>query len=249
MSTKPSYLRIAPGSGDSVAALLDHFEGTIRVEHLPRAVHERAECLKQQFLQAIGRLLENEYAEPSTAAKAEIVVETTQVLPQSKRGQGHVHDDVSEDKSISSPVTQGKDYAALYQSLVDATHRFKAEIARQLEPALNAVVRSMPCSTLQDKQDIAVWVNQQARDLGLAVKSEKTQSPGVLFADLKDRQSNAARFRIDARGDDGRKVRSFLSYDLPYLELIEDAPRRETFVEQARRRRESRSRGADRGVA
>lgn len=102
------------------------------------------------------------------------------------------------------------------------------EIASSLEPVLNAEASARPQDTLEEKQDLATWLNRELRELGLAVACPPSQLPGIVVADAgRTAEDGSSRFRIEAHHPDGRRVRSASTAWVPSLELVVDPPRRE----------------------
>jgi hypothetical protein len=92
-------------------------------------------------------------------------------------------------------------------------------IARAFEPALNEKARSLPQATYDDKKHVASWVNEQARELGLAVRCPRTGKPGLLRADTAG-VPGVGRFAVETTDASGRRRRVFTSVALPALELV-----------------------------
>ncbi len=117
-------------------------------------------------------------------------------------------------------------YADAYTLILEKSQQFRAQVASVLAPRLNAHLKTLPQDNYADKQALATWVNNELRQLGLAIRCPKTGKPATLVADSRG-QGEYARFRLDVRGDDGRHLRTMTSTTLPEFELIEDEPRRE----------------------
>lgn len=127
------------------------------------------------------------------------------------------------------------DYAACQKLVADLSHVFRREIAEVLGPRLNDVIKAMPQETYVEKQALASWVNNELRQLGLAIRDEKTRRPAILVADVKGGVESPSRFRFEVREDNGTKTRTFTSRTLPTLELMEDKVRSESFARQSRK--------------
>jgi hypothetical protein len=134
-------------------------------------------------------------------------------------------------------LLEDKDYADLTKSATDVEHYFFRELAARLQPALNAYLQTRPSESYADKQDIASWVNNELHKHRLAIRCPKTGKPANLIADVQGGEDSPSRFRLDVRGDDGNRVRTFSSRELFELELMEDALREEPL---ARKYRENR---------
>lgn len=121
------------------------------------------------------------------------------------------------------------DFCQSLQAAADLSRAFHQVLAEVLQPRLNAYVKTLPQETLADKRSIATWVNAELRKLGLTIRCPKTGNPAILVADTQDRvHGHITRFRLEARDDRGRNVRSCTSPTVPELELMKDPPRRES---------------------
>ena len=137
------------------------------------------------------------------------------------------------------------DFVAQSERFVSLGHTFRKTIAAILQAPLNAHLKTLPQETPKEKQAIAVWVNGQMRNLGLAIRCPKTGRPSVLISDIKESGSEIGRFRLENRDEEGAKARTLTSKSLPELELMEDLPRKEPLLNWRRRaeQREPRQRG------
>lgn len=106
----------------------------------------------------------------------------------------------------------------------------RSTIAAAIEPTLNAYLATLPHATYEDKQRMATWVNGQLRGLALAIRCPKTGKPAILIADVRAEAETGGRFRLEVRGDQGRRVRTSSSNRLPELQLMADIPRLEPFA-------------------
>lgn len=119
------------------------------------------------------------------------------------------------------------------------SHEFRQQLAAELTPTLNAKIQAMPHETYEEKKNLAKWVNEELRRFDLAIKCPKTGEPSILLADVGNKPE-FGRFIIEHKNDDGKRVRSFTSAELPHLELIEANPRREAIVEWREKTRQTR---------
>ena len=119
------------------------------------------------------------------------------------------------------------DYADRYEALRAFREEMQGEIAARLQPALRRQAEAMPCDSYADKQEVAVWVNSQTRELGLALRCPNTGHPAILTADVRDAASGSSRFRFVIRDERGRQTKTVSSSTLPELVLMPDEPRRE----------------------
>lgn len=121
-----------------------------------------------------------------------------------------------------------QDYATCFEQLQQFQDRLRAEIAAAFQPILQQQAALLPLEAYADKQKIAVWVNSQLRELGLAIRCPQTGRPAILVADLRDAETQSSRFRLAIRDERGRQTKTISSKGLPELILMPDAPRRES---------------------
>ncbi len=104
------------------------------------------------------------------------------------------------------------------------THALRQQIATELAPALNARIQELPHDTLEQKKELARWVNDQLEPLGLAVQCPKTGLPAKLWGikgSYKPGEMNGS-FCFEV-SKDGKKVKSAYSDALPVLTLTDAA--------------------------
>lgn len=123
------------------------------------------------------------------------------------------------------------DYTSKKELFLELNHNLRQSAASALQAPFNSHLHTMPQSTPADKKTIAIWVNAQLRELGLAIRCPRTARPSVLIADVKEGRSKIGRFRFENRDESGAKQRTSTSEALPELELMEDLPRREPIIE------------------
>lgn len=124
-------------------------------------------------------------------------------------------------------------YPEARRELSNLSHVFRAELAAALEVPLRAHLLAQPHDTYEAKKSLASWVNGQSHDLGLVIRCRKTGKPTLLTADLSEGANSPSRFRLDAVGDDGRKVRTATCRTIPDFYLMEATPRRESLSKWA----------------
>src|SRR5262249_40979883 len=74
-----------------------------------------------------------------------------------------------------------RSYPDLHRDLLRATERLRADvIARVLEPHLNVYAASQPQINVEEKRNLAHWINDQLALLGLALKYPGTDNPSRL---------------------------------------------------------------------
>ncbi len=132
------------------------------------------------------------------------------------------------------------DYASTAMQATELRHVFHEQLAAAIQPRLNDHLQRQPQKSLEEKQALASWVNAELRHLGLTMRCPQTSQPATLIADYKTaEEAHVSRFRIQSNHPDGKRVRSNRSASVPFLELMEDPPRRESLA------REHRSRGSE----
>jgi hypothetical protein len=100
-------------------------------------------------------------------------------------------------------------------------HAVKQQVAEKLAPALNARICEKPHDTLEQKKELARWVNEQLEPLGLAVQEPKTGRPGKLRGARGNRPTGC--FEIEVKID-GKQEYPTTSDDLPELQLMDANP-------------------------
>ncbi len=126
-------------------------------------------------------------------------------------------------------------YADRRAVLLQIRHTIQSDIAEALQPAMNEHLRSAPHETYEEKQALATWVNRELHEIGLTIRCPKTGWPSILVADVRGSGHDAqGRFRIEARDEQGKTMRTYSSTRLPELDLMEEPPRRENFASRSR---------------
>lgn len=112
------------------------------------------------------------------------------------------------------------------------------KIISVVAPTVNARLQSMPSQSYDDKRSVCQWLNQELRELGIAIKCPKTGDPAALHA--SDDCGIGGRFRL--RVDTPRGEHPTVSFaKLPTLSFVPARPRRESFVDYWSARRQSDS--------
>lgn len=123
-------------------------------------------------------------------------------------------------------------YEETVAKLAKLTHEFRQRVAEELAPALNARIRlpDMPHETLEQKKELARWVNEQIEPLGLAVQCPNTGLPAKLRGVTgSNRWPDVGRFCCEIYKD--RKQKKTAYWDsLPELTLTDVTPQREPEV-------------------
>ena len=123
-------------------------------------------------------------------------------------------------------------FASAAQKLENA---LRTELAAAIQPRLNVHIRSLPHETYAEKQTVASWVNDELRQLGLAIRCPRTGQPAILIADVQGGIDSASRFRLEIRGIDGSRTRTICSREMLELEIMVDAIRPEPFSRRIKR--------------
>lgn len=123
------------------------------------------------------------------------------------------------------------------KALRELTSLTKDEVAARLEPAMGRHLKDLPQDTYEERQSLASWVNGTLRELGLAIRCPKTGKPAILVADRRGGDDESVRMRLEVRAEDGRRIRTFTSNDLPTLRLMQDVPRPEGLARRVGRSR------------
>ena len=145
-----------------------------------------------------------------------------------------------EKKAQGAATTASDGYQAKAADLSGITHNYMAKLAKELEPALNAHVQSMPQETHEDKKEVASWVTKELRRFDLAIKCPKTGHPAILFT-IPDYQPGVGRFVVEHKTPEGKRVRAFTPIRVSQLELMEAPTRREGLMEQRERTKGSQT--------
>ena len=127
-----------------------------------------------------------------------------------------------------------EDYAGRRAALLSTTAAFGAELATQLQPALNAHIRSLPHATFGEKKELAKLVNGELRQFGLAIKCPKTGRPSILVAG-PGHHPDSGRFQLENLSPEGKRVRTYNTPYLVELDLTPDSPRKEGLAKWADR--------------
>jgi hypothetical protein len=129
-------------------------------------------------------------------------------------------------------------YADRYAAIQNIRHAFHREMALVLQPVLNEHIPGRPQDSAKERQELAAWINEQLRNIGLAVKCGKTGRPASIVVDSQDRaHSDITRFRFSTRSENGKYSHTSTAQNLGELELTEHNPRIEPLAKFVRRKR------------
>lgn len=112
-------------------------------------------------------------------------------------------------------------YKDVYQHIARAKTLFHEEMAKALQPMLNAEVSRKPINEFDDKRTIAGWIMDQLRPLHLAVRCPKTGEPSAIIADIGRAEYDLGRFRFEVTDDRRGRIHTYSATDLPTLTLCE----------------------------
>lgn len=126
----------------------------------------------------------------------------------------------------------GDNLDAVAQKATTLRHQFHAALAQNIEPLVNAYIASHSQRTDDQKQKLALGLNETLRELGLAMRCPNTGAPSILTVDRRASESNlSSRFEFRARQQEGRRKRTASTVELKTVELMEDVPRKEGLVD------------------
>jgi hypothetical protein len=111
-----------------------------------------------------------------------------------------------------------QEYATVRAQAAARERAFRDELAREIQPHLIEYLRSLPSSTVEDKQQLAKTANYETARLGLSFRVPKTGECGFLGADAAG-DPNVGEFYFGVlRGNKSTKVRC--DAHLPPLEVM-----------------------------
>lgn len=117
-------------------------------------------------------------------------------------------------------------YSERHAALAKIRHAFHQEMATELEAYINHHVAAKPQETFKERSELAAWINQQLREIGLSVQCPNTYKPATLVIDyLTADDPETTRFRFAVRSEDGKQQRTAGRRQLPQLKLTEHLPR------------------------
>jgi hypothetical protein len=126
-------------------------------------------------------------------------------------------------------------YGERYEALQALRQSFYRELAKHLQPVLNAQAKNQPHGTLQERSALASWINRTVRHAGLSLVCPRTNQPAILFSGTSGR-SRTMRFYFQITDESGKQVRTVGSEELPDLELGQARIRIENFAKEYRGR-------------
>jgi hypothetical protein len=132
-------------------------------------------------------------------------------------------------KELIPDLPEDFDNRALALAALNAASR--RVIAAELAPALNQRIQDIPRDTLEQKKELARWVNDGLERFGLAVQCPNTGRPAKFRATTGGSSwPDVGRFYFETYRD-GKPAKTAYSENLPKLNLIDAAPPKEPEVD------------------
>lgn len=128
------------------------------------------------------------------------------------------------------------DYAGAMRRYEEVSHQFFAELARSVEPLINAELAGRDSDDLESKRALATDLNLQLSRLRLSITCPRTGRAAILIGNRHDADDSIGRFQFEVRGHDGSTVRSCSSATLSHLRFQEQPFRLEPLARKARGR-------------
>lgn len=145
-------------------------------------------------------------------------------------------------KLVTEVVVSSDNYDSRKAAVDELTQEFKEVISKAVEGPLNQYLTGQPQDSLEDKQRLSSWANEQLRSVGLAFRCPNTGRPSTLIADVKSAADVRGRFRLENRDENEAKTRTFSSTTYTPLEVMPDVPRKEAILDVLKRGRAKGSR-------
>ena len=127
-------------------------------------------------------------------------------------------------------------FAERHAAMQSFRRAFYAELAKALEPALNAHAKAQPLETYEERSALASWINQTLRQMGLTLICPRTNRPAILISDMTGGSRQKMHFRFQTTEPSGKRVRWGMSRELPDLELMQAPGRIENLAKEFRGR-------------
>ncbi len=127
-------------------------------------------------------------------------------------------------------------YAKKRDGIVATGDAVREELARALEPILNAEAAKLPQATYDEKKTLAKWINAELRRVGLAIRCPKTGNPCLIVA-TTGHSPLVGRFVLDYTDSEGKRQHPVSSVTLPTLQLMPDDLTRAPYGERRSRSR------------
>ena len=121
-------------------------------------------------------------------------------------------------------------YIQLTRQLEERNHSFRQQLATDLAPALNAHIHAMPQETLDQKKELARWVNEEVQRFGLAVQCPNTGLPAKLRGVTgSNHWPDTGRYCCEVYREGKQKKTAYWD-TAPELTLIDATPHKDTEV-------------------
>jgi hypothetical protein len=115
--------------------------------------------------------------------------------------------------------------------------KFHDELARSVQPAVNALSNDHAPGCLEDDRDFVAKLNDQMRSLGLTFREPRTLKPARLVVDTSGPENGErTRFRYCVRSPSGNWTNINSSYNVPVLDVIAAPAREENLSRSVRSR-------------
>lgn len=119
-------------------------------------------------------------------------------------------------------------YEYVATCLREARQVFHELVAEQLQESLRTEMQSMPHQSYEEKKRLAVWTNNELREMGVAIKCPKTGKAATLQVDPGGNATIVGRFLLRPYGD--RTHRTYCSANLFPVSLMPHFERTESFA-------------------
>ena len=118
-------------------------------------------------------------------------------------------------------------YEYVATRLREARQVFHELVAEQLQESLRTEMQSMPHQSYEEKKMLAVWTNNELREMGVAIKCPKTGKAATLQVDPGSNATIVGRFLLRPYGD--RNHRTYCSVNVFPVSLVPHFERTESF--------------------
>lgn len=145
--------------------------------------------------------------------------------------------------TLLATVPKDAPYEEQARDLEGLNRVFRREMAKRLEPALNAYIQAIPQGSYDEKREVARWGNEELKQrFNLTIKGPADLPALLVAAQGNPPDEEIGRFFLETKSAEGKRSRTLLPTPLPPFELMEAAPRREG-IREWRERSGQRPRG------
>jgi hypothetical protein len=113
----------------------------------------------------------------------------------------------------------GGDYLEQRAALAKNLDVVRQEMARNIGPAFNSYLASLPSKTYDEKKTLAKFINLELRKFGWAILCPRTSKLCAILANGGG-QPGIGRFVLDTDAGNGKRQQTISSVKLPYLDLV-----------------------------